>query len=82
MTIFKSTLLAIMGMFVFMNSGMAQSPLIQNVYNREALSLNGDWNYIVDPYENGYYDYRRAVQRPHIKTNSTDVRADRYHLKG
>ncbi|GJM64112.1 glycoside hydrolase family 2 TIM barrel-domain containing protein [Persicobacter diffluens] len=59
MTIFKNTLLAIIGMLALVNVGFAQSPLIQNVYNREALSLNGDWNYIVDPYENGYYDYRR-----------------------
>ncbi|SMF34172.1 beta-glucuronidase [Alteromonadaceae bacterium Bs31] len=33
-------------------------PLIQNTDNRLTSSLNGDWNYIVDPYENGYYDYR------------------------
>ena len=25
---------------------------------REGLSLDGDWRIIVDPYENGYYDYR------------------------
>ncbi|GAA3508397.1 beta-glucuronidase [Aquimarina addita] len=29
-----------------------------NVYNRDQISLNGDWNYIVDPYENGFYNYR------------------------
>lgn len=31
---------------------------IQNPKNREVLSLNGRWNYIIDPYEMGYYDYR------------------------
>lgn len=36
----------------------AQEPLIQNIYNRSVTSLNGDWNYIVDPYENGFYNYR------------------------
>lgn len=36
----------------------AQQSLIQNVYNRTVTSLNGDWNYIVDPYENGFYNYR------------------------
>ncbi|MGK4568221.1 sugar-binding domain-containing protein [Flavobacterium sp. 3HN19-14] len=36
----------------------AQESLITNIYNREAFSLNGDWNYIIDPYENGYYNYR------------------------
>ncbi len=35
-----------------------QAPLIQNISNRAALSLNGKWNYIIDPYEMGYYDYR------------------------
>ena len=34
------------------------SPLIQNIYGRSHLSLNGRWNYIIDPYETGYYDYR------------------------
>lgn len=33
-------------------------PLITNVFNHEITSLNGDWNYIIDPYETGYYDYR------------------------
>lgn len=32
--------------------------LIQNIENREVVSLNGRWNYIIDPYEMGYYDYR------------------------
>ena len=36
----------------------AQEALITNAYNREATSLNGDWSYIVDPYENGFYNYR------------------------
>ena len=27
-------------------------------YTRDALSLNGEWKTIVDPYENGYYNYR------------------------
>lgn len=39
-------------------SMQAQSPLIQNIYNRKVASLNGDWHYIIDPYENGYYNYR------------------------
>jgi beta-glucuronidase len=36
----------------------AQEDLIINTYNRPCLSLNGQWNYIVDPYENGFYNYR------------------------
>lgn len=33
-------------------------PLIQNGMGREALSLDGQWGVIIDPYETGYYDYR------------------------
>ncbi|MCR1024794.1 beta galactosidase jelly roll domain-containing protein [Cellulophaga baltica] len=36
----------------------AQSVSISNSYNRDYTSLNGQWNYIVDPYENGFYNYR------------------------
>ena len=32
--------------------------LIQNIQGRNILTLNGKWNYIIDPYETGYYDYR------------------------
>ena len=35
-----------------------QVPQIANVLARQTTSLNGDWNYIVDVQEEGYYDYR------------------------
>lgn len=47
------TLLVITSEIIF-----AQSPLITNTYNRDITLLNGKWHYIVDPYENGYYNYR------------------------
>lgn len=34
-----------------------------NVLNRQTLSLNGDWHYIVDVQEEGYYDYRMNPTR-------------------
>ncbi len=37
---------------------IAQENLIINVYNRPCTSLSVQWNYIVDPYENGFYNYR------------------------
>jgi len=37
---------------------IAQEELLINAYNRASKSLVGQWNYIVDPYENGYYNYR------------------------
>ena len=33
--------------------------LVTNIFARPSLNLCGQWNYIVDPLENGYYDYRR-----------------------
>ena len=38
-------------------------PLIQNVNAYEDCLLNGDWNYIVDVQEEGYYDYRMNPMR-------------------
>lgn len=38
---------------------MAQDNIqIMNVSNRDVTSLDGQWKTIVDPFENGYYDYR------------------------
>ncbi|MDB6168829.1 MAG: Beta-glucuronidase [Verrucomicrobia bacterium] len=37
------------------------APALQNVYGRPGLDLNGPWHVIVDPYETGYYDYRRQA---------------------
>ena len=35
-----------------------QQPLITNIPSRSSVSLNGTWQYIIDPYETGFYDYR------------------------
>ncbi|WP_202947156.1 hypothetical protein [Pedobacter agri] len=43
---------------LFTSMGYAQVSTIQNIQGRNIQSLNGKWNYIIDPYENGYYDYR------------------------
>ena len=40
-----------------------QVPLLQNVKAYESMSLNGDWHYIVDIQEEGYYDYRMNPTR-------------------
>ncbi len=34
------------------------SNLLQNIDSREKTSLNGMWDIIVDPLENGYYNHR------------------------
>lgn len=37
--------------------------LITNVPNRNTVLLNGHWDYIIDPYGTGYYDYRLQASR-------------------
>src|ERR1035437_8412627 len=33
--------------------------MIEDVSGRKVVGLDGKWQVIVDPYENGFYDYRR-----------------------
>ena len=56
-------LTALLGIISIFGSpaAQAQTSLIQNAPARRVLSLNGSWNYIIDPYENGFYDYRREA---------------------
>ncbi len=42
----------------FTQVAFSQTTAIQNSYNRPSTSLNGKWQTIVDPYENGFYNYR------------------------
>ena len=44
---------------VFGFQNIYSQELIQNIDNREQISLNGRWNYIIDPYQMGYLDYRQ-----------------------
>ena len=41
---------------IFSLLGFSQE-LIPNVKNQTITSLNGEWNYIIDPYETGYYSF-------------------------
>ena len=51
-----NALLAMVG--VLSGTAAEAEPLITNVPGRHAVSLDGKWRSIVDPFENGYYDYR------------------------
>ncbi len=42
----------------FVHMVLGQEAVLSNAYNRKCLSLDGHWKYIVDPYENGFYNYR------------------------
>lgn len=53
----KNIYITIVGLILF-QSVWGQESLLQNVYNRTTTTISGDWKYIVDPYENGYYNYR------------------------
>lgn len=57
----SSLSLLILVVLLFSKISAAQENLIQNISSRSVLSLNGRWNYIIDPYENGFYDYRREA---------------------
>ncbi len=44
------------------NLAFSQSSIsFQNVNGRQLTSLNGNWNYIIDPYETGYYSFHLDV---------------------
>jgi len=46
-------------LFVLVSAAHAQQvALIANTDGRKTVSLDGQWQTIVDPYESGYYDYR------------------------
>jgi beta-glucuronidase len=44
--------------FISNIAAQAQSDFITIIPSRKTTSLNGKWQYIVDPYETGYYNYR------------------------
>lgn len=44
---------------LFFLSSAAAETVPPNIYGRQVTSLNGKWRFIVDPYENGAYNYRR-----------------------
>ncbi len=55
----KKMVVRILGFWLIsVNIALSQDAQITNIQNRNTFSLNGKWNYIVDPYENGYYNYR------------------------
>ena len=60
-----------------------QGNLISNIGARTSLNLNGKWQYIVDPYETGFYDYRykELNERNGDAYWNTDVQANRTEKK-
>jgi len=54
----KSILFLILLYFVVPAVRAQQTELIANIDGRKTVSLDGQWQTIIDPYETGYYDYR------------------------
>ena len=65
-----------------------QANLIANPEGRTTVSLNGKWQIIIDPYENGFYDYRYQEYnsgyfqnaKPKDKTDRVEYNFDRSEL--
>ena len=54
----KKMIMICMTLSLFGKAMAKDIPLLSNINARNNINLNGKWSYIVDPLENGYYDYR------------------------
>lgn len=61
----------------------AQGVLLTGIPGRQTVGLDGTWQYIVDPYETGFYDYRYKELDQHNPAAywNTDVPANKTDLK-
>src|ERR1700733_998332 len=65
--IFTATALAILTLSAI---GQTQSTtVLVDVDHRKAMSLNGDWHYIVDPYDGGLYNFHREIRKDGFALN-------------
>ena len=71
-----STICLVLGGVLTASAGETVLPLLQNVQAYENMSLNGDWNYIVDVQEEGYYDYRMNPMRNGFFINAKPKRPE------
>jgi len=80
LTIMRKSHLLLPTLSLLAVTAQSQSNLIINTQNRDVTSLNGAWNYIVDQYENGYYNYRYQPldQQPNNSTMAEAIFND-YH---
>ena len=59
----KISVIAIVLIFTLVGTVCAESPFMENVGGRNTTSLSGNWRYIVDVYETGFYTYRWQEDR-------------------
>ena len=74
----------------FTIQSFSQENLVTNLLSRKTISLNGKWQYIVDPYETGFYNYRwternendrEAYWNSDVPDNKTDRKEHGYSDK-
>ena len=58
MKFLASTFLLLLASFTLFAQEAHHADLLQNIDAREKVSLNGNWDMIVDPLENGFYNHR------------------------
>ncbi|MGE5847534.1 MAG: glycoside hydrolase family 2 protein [Ignavibacteria bacterium] len=63
--------------FVFASVIKSQAPSLINTEARKTFSLNGNWQIIIDPYENGYYNYRyEPAENGYFKNQKPQNKSD------
>jgi len=83
---------SILILFVFLSTKeiLSQEGLISDLPSRKKQSLNGKWQYIIDPYETGFYNYRwqernindrEAYWNSDMPDNKTDRKEHGYNAK-
>ena len=50
-------------LFAIPAAGQTKTTVLVDVDHRKAMSLNGDWHYIVDPYDGGLYTFHREIRK-------------------
>jgi len=66
---------SVLAIILFVSGSLSaqETPQITNVSARKSMTLNGVWKYIVDPYETGYYDYRRMIRDEKQKPSTSEA---------
>ena len=61
----RKLLVQVVALLLGTGSALAQGnpTVLVDVDHRKAMSLDGDWHYIVDPYEKGLYTFHREVRK-------------------
>lgn len=57
----KKIITLLFSVLLAVTTSAKEIPLVSNIFARQNITLNGKWNYVVDPLENGYYGYRLEV---------------------